>query len=92
VRRGYFSEPVKAWPGLCDYEPRLHLELRQHGISSQQATTAREVRETAKHYVGEPCVACASTLRYHSNDQCVACRADRDSRRLPRRLERKAKA
>ena len=25
---GYFLEPVKAWPGLNEYEPRLHKLLR----------------------------------------------------------------
>jgi hypothetical protein len=72
---GYFSEPVRLWPGLCDYKPTLHVELRQHGISSEQASAAREVRETNKHYHGSPCIACRATLRYVKNGVCVACKA-----------------
>jgi hypothetical protein len=45
--RGFFSQPVKAWPGLCDYEPRLHAELIKPAGSFQASVNARDIREKA---------------------------------------------
>jgi hypothetical protein len=43
---GYFSAPVRAWPGLCRYEPRLHTMLRVAGQGfAERARRASEARE-----------------------------------------------
>jgi hypothetical protein len=44
---GYFSAPVRAWPGLNRYEPRLHQMLKVNGNmgSAEMAQRARESRD-----------------------------------------------
>jgi hypothetical protein len=44
---GHFSAPVRAWPGLNRYEPRLHQMLKVNGNmgSAEMAQRARESRD-----------------------------------------------
>jgi hypothetical protein len=75
---GYFSEPVRAWPGLCDYACSAP-EVRE--AVSELPKTYR-----ADTYVGKPCPHGHDGTRYVKDWTCVYCAR---ARSIARNIQRK---